>query len=199
MRRLKEAMLMLQPVEISKASKLISHGPTTIITAQTSEARSAKAVGWITPMNARPPQVVAVLGSSFTTELIRQSREFVINVPTAKMMELTFLLGTTTGRSLDKFSLPGMRLREAQNVSAPLIEGSVACLECRLTDNHSVEDEHDLYIADVVAAWADGDVFRDGEYSFSSQEQCTFHHTSGGRFRVTGTDIHTFERPETRP
>ena len=53
-------------------------------------------------------------------------------------------------------------------VGAPLIEGCLAWLECRVLPDVENQRRHDLFIAEVVAAQADARVFRDALGRFAT-------------------------------
>ncbi|HQO30181.1 MAG TPA: flavin reductase family protein, partial [Accumulibacter sp.] len=74
----------------------------------------------------------------------------------------------------------------AEKVSAPLIAGCVAWLECRIIPEVHNQQSYDLFVAEVVAAWADERVFRDGRWHFAKEEWRTLHYLSGDRFLVSG-------------
>jgi flavin reductase (DIM6/NTAB) family NADH-FMN oxidoreductase RutF len=50
------------------------------------------------------------------------------------------------------------------------------------------QQTYDLFIGEVVGAWADERVFRDGHWNFDDapDELRTIHHVAGGHFFVTG-------------
>jgi flavin reductase (DIM6/NTAB) family NADH-FMN oxidoreductase RutF len=50
------------------------------------------------------------------------------------------------------------------------------------------QQSYDLFIGEVVAAWADPRVFSDGRWHFedSPDELRTLHYVAGGQFYVTG-------------
>ncbi len=48
----------------------------------------------------------------------------------------------------------------------PLVEGCVGWLACRLVPEPHNQQAYDLFIGEVVGAWADERVFRDGRWHF---------------------------------
>jgi flavin reductase (DIM6/NTAB) family NADH-FMN oxidoreductase RutF len=53
------------------------------------------------------------------------------------------------------------------------------------------QDHYDLFIAEVVAAWADQRVFSDGHWHFDAAppELRSLHYVAGGHFYVTGESL----------
>jgi flavin reductase (DIM6/NTAB) family NADH-FMN oxidoreductase RutF len=70
-------------------------------------------------------------------------------------------------------------------VKAPLVDGCVGWLECRVIDR-SLAERFDLFVVEVEAAWVDDAVFKDGEWTFHDDSRATFHHMSAGKFFLTG-------------
>ena len=79
-----------------------------------------------------------------------------------------------------------MRTMQGSKVRAPLIESCVAWLECVLVRDDAMQRKHGILIAEVVAAWVDDEVFRDGKWVFTTPGRRTFHHLSGSTFFATG-------------
>lgn len=77
-------------------------------------------------------------------ELIRSSRESVINIPTAELAEIVVGVGNSSGSELDKFEAFGLTATSAACVWAPLINECYANFECRLADDRQI-DEYGLF------------------------------------------------------
>ncbi len=60
-------------------------------------------------------------------------------------------------------------------------------LECRVLSEPDVQRKYDLFIAEVVAAWVEDSVWKDGGWDFSAgDEYRPIHHLAGGVFFATG-------------
>jgi flavin reductase (DIM6/NTAB) family NADH-FMN oxidoreductase RutF len=178
-------------VPLPKAFKLINHGPTTLLSSAAHGRVNVMAAAWVMPLDFDPPRVCAVVSEeTLTRELIEASGEFAVNVPTVAMARLTYRAGKAAGREGDKIRESGVALAKASRIEAPLVEGCVAWLECRLRDEPAVRKAYDLLLADVVAAWADDRVFVGGEWHFEHHPQLrTIHHISKGVFLADGERI----------
>jgi len=175
------------PVLLRRAYKLINHGPTTLITSAFEGQRNVMAAAWVMGLDYDPPKVAAVIAAgTFTRPLVEKSGEFVINVPTAAMAAAVYAAGSVSGEDEDKFAAYEFETSPASIVSAPFIEGCAAWLECRLIPEPDIQTKYDLFIADVVAAWADPDSFVDGVWQFPDDDKRTIHHLSGGVFLKSG-------------
>lgn len=179
-------------VLLRRAYKLINHGPTTLITSASGGRRNVMAAAWVMGLDYDPPKLAAVIAAdTFTRPLVEASGEFVVNVPTAAMAPAVYTAGSVSGADQDKFATHAFRTSPASIVGAPLIEGCAAWLECRVIPEPEMQRRYDLFIAEVVAAWADPESFVDGVWRFSSDEKRTIHHLSAGVFLATGDRVKT--------
>jgi flavin reductase (DIM6/NTAB) family NADH-FMN oxidoreductase RutF len=174
-------------VPLRRAYKLINHGPTTLVTTAAGTRRNVMTAAWVMAVDYEPPKIVAVIAAgSFSRTLIEQSGEFVVNVPTLKQIDLVYAAGKQSGEDEDKFARFGLVTSPASIVGAPLLEGCAAWLECRVVPEPHMQERYDLFVADVVAAWADDASFRDGLWRFDRPEDRTLHHLSAGAFMTSG-------------
>lgn len=184
------------PVPLEKAYRLMNHGPTVLVSAEHGGERNIMAAAWAMPLDFDPPKVTVVLDKSvWTRALLLESGTFALNVPCAAQCDLVQTLGNTSGKALanagrDKFATYGLKTFQASAIQAPLLEGCVAWLECRLIEQPGNQEQFDLFIAEVVAAWADRRVFDNGRWDFDGHDSLrTLHHVAGGHFLVIGDGI----------
>lgn len=183
---------LIEPVEPAQCYRLLNHGPTVLVSSAQGARRNVMAAAWCMPLDFDPPKLLVVIDkSTFTRELIEASGEFAINVPTQAQRELTVAVGSDSGREKDKFASLAISTFDAHEVAAPLIEGCVAWLECRVVPEPHNQSRYDLFIGEVVAAQADRRVFSAGRWHFGPDDDGlrTLHHIAGGAFFVTGKAI----------
>jgi len=182
------AMFPYPAVELAKAYRLLNHGPTMLVTSAHAGVSNVMAASWVMPLDFNPPKVLVVIDSAtLTRELVETSGEFALNLPTRAQAKQIMDVGSTSGRDQDKFAESGLTSFAAQQVGAPLIEGCLAWLECRVIPEARNQQHYDLFIAEVVAAWADPAVFSDGRWHFPEDPaQRSVHHLAGGAFFATG-------------
>ena len=177
------------PVPLRRAYKLINHGPTTLITSAAGGRRNVMAAAWVMAIDFDPAKLVAVIAAdTMTRRLVEASGEFVVNVPTARMLDVVYAVGQVSGDDEDKFAAFALKTSPASIVRAPLLEECAAWLECRVVPEPHMQERYDLFVGDVVAAWADDATFVDGLWRFARDEERTLHHLSAGAF-VTSGDI----------
>jgi flavin reductase (DIM6/NTAB) family NADH-FMN oxidoreductase RutF len=185
---------MFNNVELSKAYRLLNHGPTILVSARHNGKQNIMAAAWNMPLDFDPPKITVVIDkSAYTRELIEASGTFAINVPRVAQIDIVRKVGTTSGRDLvdtDKFALYGLETFPATEIDAPLLKDCVAWLECKLIPEPHNQNTYDLFIAEVVEAQADERVFSDGRWHFEGHDDLrTIHHVAGGAFFATGEAI----------
>jgi flavin reductase (DIM6/NTAB) family NADH-FMN oxidoreductase RutF len=174
-------------VPLPKAYRLLNHGPTVLVSSAHAGRRNVMAAAWSMPLDFDPPKVAVVIDkATLTRELVEASGEFVLNVPSRQQAALTLAVGTQSGREIDKFGRVGAGATAASMVGAPLIDGCLAWLECRVIPEPHNQQTYDLFLAEVVAAWADPAVFSAGRWHFPDAQQRSIHYLAGGSFFATG-------------
>jgi flavin reductase (DIM6/NTAB) family NADH-FMN oxidoreductase RutF len=177
-------------VDLKHAYRLLNHGPTVLVSAAHGGRRNIMAAAWSMPLDFEPPKVAVVIDkSTYTRELVEAAGTFALCVPCAAQADLTYTLGSTSGRELaasgsDKFERHGLATVAGRATPLPLLEGCVAWLECRVLPQPELQRAHDLFLGEVLAAQADDRVFRHGRWHFDSAPESlrTLHHLSGGAF-----------------
>lgn len=175
------------PVELAKAYRLLNHGPTVLVTSAHGQARNIMAAAWSMPVDFDPPKIAIVIDkSTCTRELIAASGEFALNIPGKQLAEATVGVGTDSGRDQDKFARFGLRTFPAHTIAAPLVDGCLGWLECRVIDEPEIQQRHDIFVAEVLAAWADPEAFSDGHWRIDGRAERSIHYIAGGTFFETG-------------
>jgi flavin reductase (DIM6/NTAB) family NADH-FMN oxidoreductase RutF len=173
-------------VPLRRAYKLINHGPTTLITSAAGGRRNVMSAAWVMALDFDPAKLVAVIAAgTFTRTLVTASGEFVVNVPTARLLDTSTPDKSRGGGGPFPLSL---KTSSASIVGAPLLDDCAAWLECKVVPEAHMQERYDLCVADVLAAWADDTSFVDGVWRFPRDEDRTLHHLSSGVF-VTSGDI----------
>lgn len=186
----------IQTVELQKSYRLLNHGPTTIISAQHEKVINAMSVAWTCALDFAPPKVTVVIDKgAFTRHLIEQSGYFAVQIPTAKQAKLVLDMGLSRHSHPDKLKEVSFFYQE--NFQVPLIEGCAAWLICKLIDEPHNQQAYDLFIGEVVGAWADDRVFKDGHWLFDEapDEMRTLHYIAGGQFYKIGEGLNVQHHP----
>lgn len=184
-------------VSLSKAYRLLNHGPTVLVTTAHGEQRNVMAAAWNMALDFEPPKIAIVIDKiTYTRELIEVSGSFAINVPCREQAEMVVKVGSSSGRELlgktpgDKLAAFNLPTFAASHIAAPLLEGCVAWLECKVIPEPHIQNTYDLFLGEVVAAYADERVFSDGHWHFEGHDELrTIHYIAGGAFFAIGEDF----------
>jgi flavin reductase (DIM6/NTAB) family NADH-FMN oxidoreductase RutF len=189
---------MRQDVPLPQAYRLMNHGPTVLVSAAHGGRRNLMAAAWAMPLDFDPPKVAVVLDkSTFTRRLIEAAGEFALSLPCRAQADLAYTVGSCSGEALDKFEAFDVGSFAGRATGAPLVEGCVAWLECRLLPQPALQAQHDLFLAEVVAAQADTRAYAHGRWQFRDGPDAdpaleslrTLHHIAGGHFFLCGEQV----------
>ncbi len=130
----------LYPVPAVMVSCAVDAGVPNIIT-----------IAWTGVVSSQPPAVgVGVRPSRHSYDLIRESGEFVVNLPDDHLLAELDYCGVVSGREVDKFEATGLTAAAPEVLqSAPLIKECPMSLECKVIKRVSLES-HDYFIGRVV-------------------------------------------------
>jgi flavin reductase (DIM6/NTAB) family NADH-FMN oxidoreductase RutF len=150
-----------------------------LVSSRWKDQTNVMTMGWHTVMEFTPSLVGCVIaGGNHSFDLISNSRECVINLPTTALTDIVVRIGNTSGAEIDKFRECGLTAEEAREVGAPLIRECHANFECRLHDDALVE-RYNFFIFEVVKA----------HVAASPKHPETLHYTGDGVFMVSGRII----------
>ena len=110
-------------------------------------------------LSVRSPVIVgiAIAPERYSHQLIREQKEFVVNLPPASLLPQVLQVGSVSGRDHDKFAEIGLTPLPATQVEPPLIAECPVNIECRLLFVQTIGD-HDLFAGEVLAHHVDPEV-----------------------------------------
>ncbi len=168
-----------QPFPLSDVYGLLEPGPVVLLTTASADRANIMTLSWHTMIEFEPPLVGCVLSNrDYSFDILRESGECVINIPTVELAEKVVGCGNTSGREVDKFATFGLTPVAAALVKAPLIDECYASLECKVVDDRMV-DQYGFFILGVLKAWIDP----------MNEDPRTIHHRGNGAFMVAGETI----------
>jgi flavin reductase (DIM6/NTAB) family NADH-FMN oxidoreductase RutF len=139
---------------VDEVRRFLEPGPIVLVSSAHDGERNIMTLGWHMVMGFEPSLVgLYIWNQNHSFELIKKSRQCVINVPTADMATKIVGIGNTTGSEVDKFEKFKLTPETASMVRAPLIAECHANLECKLVDGSQISD-YSLFIFEVVKAHA---------------------------------------------
>jgi flavin reductase (DIM6/NTAB) family NADH-FMN oxidoreductase RutF len=164
---------------VSKIRRYLEPGPIVLVSSRYDGEADIMTMGWHTVMEFTPSLVGCIISSgNHSFELIRNSRECVINLPTTALTDTVVRIGNSSGAEIDKFAAFGLTAETASKVGAPLIAECHANFECRLHDDALV-DRYNFFVFEVVKA----------HVARTPKHPQTLHYTGDGVFMVSGKII----------
>ncbi|MFH1428802.1 MAG: flavin reductase family protein [Candidatus Margulisiibacteriota bacterium] len=108
-------------------------------------------IAWAGTICSDPPMLsISVRPERHSYQLIKESKEFAVNLVTKKLVASADWCGVKSGSSFDKFKEKKLTPVKGAKVSCPLIEESPVNLECKVKKIIQL-GTHDMFLADIVA------------------------------------------------
>jgi flavin reductase (DIM6/NTAB) family NADH-FMN oxidoreductase RutF len=171
-------------IPVDQVRRYLEPGPIVLVSSRWKGRNNVMTMGWHMVMGEDPALVGCYIwDANHSFDMVRHSRECVINVPTLRLARAVVGIGNCSGRSVDKFATFGLTASPAAKVAAPLIAECHANFECRLVDT-SLIDTYSLFVLEVLAARA----------AKSPRWPETLHYRGGGLFMVSGPTVGKYRR-----
>lgn len=134
-------------------------------------------VAWTGTVCSSPAMVsVSVRKERFSYEILKETRNFVINLVTRELVRALDYCGVRSGRDVDKYKEMHLTPLPSRIIAAPGIEESPVNIECRVTDIKPL-GSHDLFLAEVVSVTIDDRYMdEDGKFNLNKAGLITYSH-----------------------
>ena len=150
----------------------------------TEEEYNIITVAWAGTICTNPAMCyISVRPERHSYPILKRNMEFVINLTTKSMAFATDWCGVRSGKDYNKFEEMKLTPGKAKIVSAPIIEESPLCIECRVKEIISL-GSHDMFIADVVNVKADDKYLNAETGKFELSEANPLVYVPGGYFEL---------------
>ena len=164
---------------LSQVYRLIEPGPVVMVTTASGRRPNIMTMSWHMMIDFEPPILACVISDrGYTFDILKKTKECVINIPTVELAKKVVACGNTSGRDIDKFKEFGLTPCAAACVHAPLIDECYANLECRVLDTR-LTTQYNIFIVEAIKAWIDR----------SQKHPRTIHHHGHGTFVGDGETI----------
>ena len=173
-----------------KGGALIAPLPPVMVSCGDMEKSNIITVAWTGIINTIPPKTyISVRPSRHSYNIIKESREFVLNLTPSRLIKSADYCGIYTGAKVDKFAKCNLTKEEANEVSCPLIAECPLSLECKVTEIVPL-GTHDMFLADIVAVDVDETLLdKNGKLDLSRAGLAAFAH---GEYFELGKKIGQF-------
>jgi flavin reductase (DIM6/NTAB) family NADH-FMN oxidoreductase RutF len=167
-----------EPFPPAKIRRFLEPGPIVLVTSEHKGERNIMTLGWHMVLGFEPSLIGCYIwDQNHSFSLIRRSKECVINIPTADLIDAVIGVGNTHGPGTDKFDAFGLTPVKASKVRAPLIAECFANFECKLADARLIK-RYSLFVFEVVKA----------HVATSPRYPKTVHYRGDGVFMFSGSN-----------
>lgn len=161
---------------VSNIRRFIEPGPIVLVSSAWKNEINIMTMGWHMIMEFQPSLIGCYIWSAnHSFNMVRKSKECVINIPTVDLASTVVGIGNTSGREINKFEKYKLTPLTGDKVQAPLIQECYANLECKLVDS-SLINKYSLFVLEVVKA----------HVAVSPKFPQTIHYRGEGLFMLSG-------------
>lgn len=166
-------------IPLSGIYRLLETGPVVLVATSFGGKTNVMSMSWHTMLDFEPPLVGCVMGEqSYSFQLLKQSQECVINIPTIELAKTVVHVGNCSGSTVNKFEKFHLTQETASLVDAPLLKECYANLECKVVDTSMVK-KYNFFVLEVIKGWIRP----------TKKRPLTIHHCGKGNFIVDGNLI----------
>ena len=147
-------------------------------------------VAWAATVCTNPAMLsISVRPERYSYGIIKETKEFVVNLVTKELVWATDYCGVRSGRDVDKFKEMKLTQAPSQVVKAPGIAESPVNIECRVVECKELGSHH-MFLAEVVSVSAD-EAYMDetGKFQLNQSGLVTYSH---GEYFALGEKVGSF-------
>ena len=169
---------------VSQVRRFIEPGPIVLVSSAYRGKTNIMTMGWHMIMEFEPSLIGCYIWTAnHSFEMIRKSKQCVINVPTADLAAKVVGIGNSSGRDIDKFAEFGLTATPGSHVRAPLIAECYANFECELVDASLIRN-YSLFVFEVVKA----------HVATAPKYPKTIHYRGDGEFMISGANTGKYRK-----
>lgn len=163
----------MHPLPLEKAFTLIEPGPVTLVTTHDGIRPNVMTITWTMVMGFSAEFAITTGPWNHSYAALEATRECVLSIPAADMIDEVVGIGMCSGADTDKFETFGLTALPGKHVRAPLIGECLANIECRVTD---IIERHNILVLKGLAAYRDA----------ARKETRLLHAVGDGTFTIDG-------------
>lgn len=175
-----------------KGSVILNPVPVVLVTSKNNDGKTnVFTVGWTGTINTKPPMLyISIRPERLSYEYIKESMEFVVNLPSSDLVKKVDYCGVRSGKKNDKITEMNFTLKESLNISTPYIDECPVNIECKVK-NIVPLGTHDMFIAEVVGSHVNEDLLDEkGKIRFENANMMAYCH--GEYFPLSKKPIGSF-------
>lgn len=158
---------MKKEIDLKEARKEFPAFPVTLVTV----GENIIAIGLVHVFSFTPPMIgIGVHPKRYSYQLLKEIKDFGLNIPTRDLVEKVDICGNISGRNLDKFEKSGLTPMDPVLIKSKLIEECPVNMECKVVKELSFGGSHDWFIGEVVKAYKEDNYEREMALSYWKKE-----------------------------
>ena len=170
--------------EVSEIRRFLEPGPIVLVSSAWKGKNNIMTMGWHMVLGFEPSIVGCYIwDADYSFEMVRKSKECVINIPEADIAEKVVKIGNCSGREVDKFKKFKLTALPGEKVNAPLIKECFANFECKLIDSSLIK-KYGIFVFEVVK----------GHAAVSPKFPKTMHYRGEGLFMISGPTVSKYRK-----
>jgi flavin reductase (DIM6/NTAB) family NADH-FMN oxidoreductase RutF len=159
---------------IRKPSTWMYPLPVVLVSCEGSVGPNIITLAWAGVLCSDPVMVgLGIRPERYSYDIIKESGEFVINMPKASQVELVDHCGIVSGRDHDKFQECGFTPIRGKKVKGPLIQECPVNLECKVHEVIPLGSHH-LFIGEVVLVHYSKEYVINGRFDLDMAEPLAY-------------------------
>lgn len=148
--------------------------PAVLVSCGNMENANITTIAWTGVLNSEPPLVyVSIRPTRHSYNIIKETKEFVINIPSEDLVWATDFCGTKSGKNVDKFTEAKLTKEKCKIVNAPGIKECPISLECKLKEIKELGSHH-MFIGEIVCVNADSEIIEEGKINLAKANLITY-------------------------
>ena len=166
----------MRTLKLSKVFTLLEPGPVVLVTTHDGKRPNVMTISWTMVVDFAPRFAITTGAWNYSYRALRKTRECVIAIPTADLLDTVVGIGTCSGADTDKFARFNLTAVTGKRVKAPLIKECLANIECRVVE---IIGRYCIVVLEGIAAHG----------ASSRKEWRTLHAVGDGTFIVDGRTL----------
>lgn len=169
---------------VSNVRRFLEPGPIVLVSSAWKEEKNIMTMGWHMILEFEPSLIGCYIwNENHSYQLIKESKECVINIPTVEIGTKVVKIGNSSGKDIDKFKEFKLTPQSGKNVKAPLIQECYANFECKLVDSSLIK-KYNLFVLEVVKA----------HVATAPKFPKTMHYRGNGLFMISGPTVKRYQK-----
>lgn len=164
--------------EFWKAGNMLYPLPAVLVSCQNQAGKNnIITVAWTGTVCTNPAMVyISVRPERYSYEIIQETKEFVINIGTEKLVKAVDYCGVKSGRQVNKFDEMKLTAGPSKNIAAPIIVESPVNIECQVTQILPLGSHH-MFLANVLGVHVDSDFLNEkGKFELEKAKPIVYSH-----------------------